>query len=243
MEANKFTDWLEENGDYSKGEDLGVSNVPVLADYDLMITEAREALGKFMSQAKDLLSDANSLEIVDEATAAQGAEYKALSTKIIKKIDGRVKEILEEPRRYISNVGMVADGIKGPLSEAKAVVDNKILIWSQKRRIEQEKQAREAREAAAALRAKLDEEAKAAGVEPVVIPEPVAPPAKMQMRTESGTTYEFKQWKGVIIKPEHVPREYCAPSQQLINAAVKRGVRKIDGVEITEKSEFRSKTK
>lgn len=56
-------------------------------------------------------------------------------------------------------------------------------------------------------------------------------------RGETGTASTSKKWKGEIVKPEDVPREYCVPHMPLINAAIKLGKREIAGVSITQETQ------
>jgi hypothetical protein len=57
----------------------------------------------------------------------------------------------------------------------------------------------------------------------------------------NGITTASKEWVFEIEKPLLVPRQYCEPVEKLIRAAVKSGVRSIDGVRIFEKARFTSR--
>jgi hypothetical protein len=78
-------------------------------------------------------------------------------------------------------------------------------------------------------------------------PAPVVPPVAHEKptatRTTAGTSYAKEKWICKIVQPELVPREYCEPSQKLLDDAVKKGgIRHIPGCEITEETKVNIRT-
>lgn len=128
---------------------------------------------------------------------------------------------------------------------------------AEKERIEREKKEREE---ALERQKKLDEEAKAAGVDTVEvdIPEvneeiqepdpttfqaPVTDEPSKQIKTEGGSAKVEPVWVCKIINSDEVPREYCTPDQKKLDQAVKSGIRNIVGCEIKEEFEVRTRIK
>jgi len=107
-------------------------------------------------------------------------------------------------------------------------------------RIEREK--REAEEIEAA-RKRAEEESRRHEIEAPKVTVPDIPAGKRNVRTDTGTTaYEVKTFKVRIINAALVPRWACEPSMKLLNDAVKKGVREIEGCEVFEDVQTRYRT-
>ena len=157
-----------------------------------------------------------------------------------------------------------AAALQRKLDEEAAAANRKAQEEARKRaeeemRIKREKEAAEARERGAkraelaALEKKAEEERlgairkaeEEANRNEVVAPTVVAPVVCEQSRitrTESGNAYQAKRWTCRIVDEKKVPREYCEPSQKLLNDSVKMGTRVIDGCIIEEITETRFRT-
>jgi len=112
------------------------------------------------------------------------------------------------------------------------------------RKAEEEARAKAASEAEIeAARKKAEEEAKKHVIQAPVVMAPVIPVQEKVTRTETGTSsYQVKTWVCRIVDAKAVPREYCEPSQKLLNDAVKMGVRQVSGCEIAEEISTRFRT-
>lgn len=87
----------------------------------------------------------------------------------------------------------------------------------------------------AAIEKAVQAEAKNAIVAPTVAAA-VVPEADTLIKTEMGTSsYGKEPWVCEIEDETLIPREYCLPSQALLNKAVREGVRKIPGCNIRQK--------
>ncbi len=89
---------------------------------------------------------------------------------------------------------------------------------------------------------KAEEEAKKNEVQAPTVVSPVVQAAPRVTRTEAGSSYQSKRWVCRIVDEKKVPREYCEPSQKLLNDAVKMGTRIIEGCVIEEISETKFRT-
>ena len=213
--------------------------------YEDRLLAAKRTLTQFQSEADALKGAVFSLTIKDQAGSGKAAEFKATAQKIIKKIDAKVKEMTEEATDYVQAVRNFAANLKSPLQEAKGEADRKLAIWAEYERQERNKQAKAAQEAAAKLQAQINKAAEKKGIEPVVLPEPKLPPARTVIRTDTGTTFEVRKWKGTILDPDEVDRRFCSPDPKLIQEAIDGGMRNPDmaGVDIFEEVKMQTRTR
>lgn len=70
---------------------------------------------------------------------------------------------------------------------------------------------------------------------------PLEPEPPKTVRTMDGAASTVKRWEFRIVDPSLVPREFMRVDESLIRAAVKQGVRSIEGVEIFEALSLRFK--
>ena len=70
----------------------------------------------------------------------------------------------------------------------------------------------------------------------IEIPETALPPETIQekIEIESGSAKVKSEWDCKINNPDEEERQFCSPDQKKLNTAVKAGIRKIKGCEITE---------
>jgi hypothetical protein len=112
-------------------------------------------------------------------------------------------------------------------------------------RVQKEEAERKAREAAEKLKTEQDAATRAALEQEIadetaaaLAPTPQAPPIVVEkpevVRTAHGSSYTKFKWICEIVEPDLVPRDCCEPSQKLLDAKVKGGIRQIPGCEIKE---------
>ena len=224
-------------------EGPGEGMVPMVDFYQDRLVVAKQTLSQFQNEAEALKKTVFEIVIKDQAGSARAAELKATAQKIVKRIDTKMKEIIDEPADYIQAVRNFAANLTAPLKEARAEADRKMEIWARYVRQEREKQEKAAREAAAKLQERMNKDAKKAGIEPVELPEPKLPPTKTVIKTDSGTTYEKRKWVGKVIDPDLVERKWCSPDLKKIQEAVDEGVREMAGVDIYEEVKMVTRTK
>ena len=227
------------------GQDHIAMMPAVLESYEDRLESAKILLGSFRFEADALRNAVFALTIKNQAGSAVASEHKATAQKIIKKIDAKVKEMTEEATDYVQAVRNFAANLKSPLQEAKGEADRKLAIWAEYERQERNKQAKAAQEAAAKLQAQINKAAEKKGIEPVVLPEPKLPPARTVIRTDTGTTFEVRKWKGTILDPDEVDRRFCSPDPKLIQEAIDGGMRNPDmaGVDIFEEVKMQTRTR
>jgi len=195
---------------------------------------------KYAQRLEEVMVLKNSLDLVDSPNKAMEAvTILGKAKKLFKEMEAERKTVTapllnfktgvdNHFKNYTTALTTVEYGIKGNLATYEA-------------RIEMERRQAEkaAQEETARLQAVLDKEAKKKGIEAPQVVVPVVPPTPTTTRTEDGTASVIKKWKGHIVNPDLVPREYCEPSQKLVDQAVRAGVREIPGCEVKEEAEIR----
>jgi len=213
---------------------LGSTDTEVVVASPLDIEEAQKRFQPYLTEIERIKATALAHEVVDSESNAYAVDLTAEIRRLSKEIEAKRKEIVAEPNRFVKAINNFCKKFAAPLSEAEKALKQKIGQYQYKLELERRKQEEAIRKANEELQKKLEQEAKAAGVEaPKVKPMPIPKKEPSVTRTDTGASaHTRKTWKAEIIDPALVPREYCEPSMKLINHAVKMGVREIPGVRI-----------
>lgn len=207
------------------------------------IEAVKNCLAEYTSKVDGMLAEAQRFEIETDEDEQQITVLLGDSKSLYKAIEKRRKEIIDEPNKFVKSCNNFCKTFTEKLKQTEKIIKEKIAFRRNQQEIARRKQEQEAQKAAQELQEKLDKEAANLGVESVKIDAPIIPEKEKIVRTDTGTTtYEKKTWKCDIVKPELVPREYCAPVQKLLNEAVKQGVREIAGCNIYEKTDIITRT-
>lgn len=175
------------------------------------------------SEAVTVADQARALVIVDEATNSLALDMLSQCRKAGKKIDALKRRWLAPLDAQIKLIRQDFDTMAAPAKEADAILSRKTSMYRmQVQEAARKEQQRlrllaEKRQAAAAVRAAER------GVEPppvMPIVPTVAPPAKT-VATETGSVTFRKQYHFEITDANAVPREWCAPDERKIGAAVR----------------------
>lgn len=190
----------------------------------------------YADKANDLMVQVGDIVIKTPDNQNDAVSIDGKIGKLLKALDTEKKTTTAEAQAFVQAINNDAKKISDPLSRARADLKNKMRQFAAFLEAERRKQQKAIDDANKKLQAELDEEAKKSGIEaPKVAPIVPPPPSKTVGRgAEGSTSYEKRMWKGEIIELKKVPREYCEPSQRLINEAVKAGIRTIPGVKIFE---------
>lgn len=203
------------------------------------LDEAKRQLVQFSSSVVAMRTEASSLVVKDEASAAQATAMRGQTKTLLKRIADTQDNIIAEPQAFVKAVQSFTLPFRKTLEEIDKVILKPKLeahAWKieQARRIAEA----EARKAAEAAQKKIDREAKKAGVEAVQLPTPVIPVKQQTVRTESGTSSTRFDWDYEVRTPGLIPDEYLLADptdRSKVMAAIKAGVREIAGLRIFEK--------
>jgi hypothetical protein len=232
---------------------VSLSLVPYEKHVALMTAEARGitvtdlASQKFAvsaeSRNKKLFRD---LETARKAAVAPYNEHLKQINRIFKTLTDPLVQneatIKGERGKYEYQLELDRRRREAEAREEQRKLQAKLDAEAREQRMEAE---RKAREAAEKLKAETDEATRAALVKEIEeetlaaqaqTPQvaPIVAEKPEVVRTSEGSSYSKFSWKGRVLDPALVPREYCAPDQKLIDAAVKGGVRNIPGCIVEE---------
>jgi hypothetical protein len=204
---------------------------------------SEEDKNKFL-QHKDALTQmvkqANELKVNTDKDNDLAISMSGKAQKFIKLFKAYVAEILEPHKTFVKVVNNFASEYMVPADTIVSVTKKKSLEYARLKIIAEREAAEKEKARLSSLQTLIDATAQEAGVESITIPQSEAPEIGGMVRSSSGSSMSVKlKWKGIIINPSEVPREYCSPDQKLIDAAVDGGMREILGVRIEEVPEGR----
>jgi hypothetical protein len=164
--------------------------------------------------------------------------------KGLKKKIGDYQYTVELERREQERKAQEATEALRKRLQAEAEEANRKAREEAMRKAQEEAEARKATEAEIeAARKQAEADAKAHEIQAPEVIAPVIPKQETITRTESGSSsYQVKRWVCTVVNPAEVPRNYCEPSKQLLDNAVKMGSRDIPGCRIEEITEQRFRT-
>ena len=197
------------------------------------IEPIQKELAQYKPQLAELEKQAEALEVKDSSSFQMAIDGAGTAKGLIKGIDGRKAEITNPYREFINQVNNAAKFFTEPLKRVADVFSRKSGDYQYQLDIARQKQQRAIEEANKKLQEKLNKQAEKDHVEaPTVLPVKVAKPETVIHTAGGHSQHLRKSWVGEIVEPEKVERQYCLPSQTLINQAVTQGVREMAGVKI-----------
>jgi len=209
----------------------------------LSLPAVKPQFTQYIEKVEKMVTDAQAIEITDDDRLKFAVALGGEAKKIIKAIDTKKKDVTAEASDFVKSVSGFCKLFTDKLSNVEDMLKKKISGYQTKVELERRKQEEIARKAKEKLQQQINKEAEQAGVEAPQVPAPVIPKQETITRTETGTSsYQVKRLVCTIIDPALVPREFCEPSQKLLNDAVKQGLREIAGCTIEEVSETRFRT-
>lgn len=208
------------------------SPLTILTDMNVSST----SIQAYADKANDLMVQVGDIMVKTTDDQNNAVSIDGKIGKLLKALETEKKATTAEARAFVQAINNDAKKISEPLSKARADLKNKMRQFAAFLEAERRKQQKAIDEANKKLQEQLDEEAKKSGIEaPKVAPIAPSLPSKTVGRGADGSaSYEKRTWKGELINPDEVPREYCLPDMRKINEAVKAGIRTISGVKIFE---------
>lgn len=219
---------------------IGLSSSPEpqpLSPMPLNMLTPRRMLEPFRNKALALLADAGKITVTDQDSRVAATKLASSIKKAIKTVEDTRKDYTDPFNEHIKSVIGLAKEVSAPLDEAFRHLTGELNKYAAQVELERRKAEEDARRRAEEEQKRLNAEAKAAGVEAPLVPEVLTAntqSATATVRTESGTSFQRKTWTFSVESLEKVPREYLALNESAVRAAIKNGVRNIDGLKIFE---------
>lgn len=209
--------------------------VPEIVEVDptaLNLEPIRTALSEWDTPIAEMAKQAEALVVDSEATNLKAVEMAGQVKRLDKKLELARKDYTGPANEYVKAINGTVKPRQALLREIENGLKGKISTHQAAVLLEHRKAEEAARKAQKKLQAKLDADAKKAGVEAVKVDEVVVAAADPVTRTESGTATQRKTWEFEVEDPGKVPPEYLMVDEKKVRAAVRNGVRNIPGVKI-----------
>jgi len=206
---------------------------------DLNKDDARRAIAAFSGKLASMRTEAKALVVNSAESAKQATEMIGQVKRLAKAIDERRKEIIAEADSFVRFTNGQVKPLADELKDDEAILKRKLADYAYQVELQRREIERKQNEARIELQRQIDAEAKAKGVESVVIAPVAMPTRKEPVRSDSAVSSAVMVWKHEVIDAAAVPREYLMVDDAAIKAAVKAGIRAIPGVRVFEDAEMR----
>ncbi|MCP4568360.1 MAG: hypothetical protein GY841_12350 [FCB group bacterium] len=175
------------------------------------------------------------LVVSDDESAAAATEMGVQVANIIKTMDVERKAAKAEPDKFVRAIDAFFRKFKAPLDQIKKDLKKNIGDYAYKQELERRKREKAAQDEQRRLQAEMDKAAKKAKVEPVQMPEIVAPKKQAPVRSDSGSASVRMKWTFEILDEKVIGRNYLSVDGKKIQSAIDGGIRQIAGVRVYEK--------
>jgi hypothetical protein len=192
-------------------------------------------LGTMENVCNALVNEANALEIKSKAQNMEAVNISGKLQELSKEVAKKCTDFLAPYKRVTSSINGPKKRITDAATQAKSIVNQKIFQYKKQEEIEQAKQQKLINDASEKLQKSLNKQAEEIGIAaPKIAPIKAPKPVTILRGSSGASVHKRGGWKCEIVEPDLVMREYCLPSQMLLNQAVKMGVRKTPGCKIYE---------
>lgn len=199
------------------------------------MAKVKADLEPYRKAVESMAFQASKHQVTDDKSNGEAVGMAGQAKRLGKDIEDERKRIIKDPSQFVKSVNGLVKEFTAMLDEIEAGLKKKIGTYQYQQEMKRREAERKAQEEAAALQAKLDAEAKEKNIEAPKVIAPVAAAAPKVTRTDNGVSaHTRKVWKCEVTDESQVPRDFCVPSQTLLNEAVKKGVREIPGCRIFE---------
>ncbi len=173
-----------------------------------MLAVGKERFAHYEVMVNDLITEANQLIVSNQETHNQAVELGAKAKKKGKEIREEKRKITEHANGFVKGLTLFCKPFEDGCDKIEQITKNKNRDWLMMQELERRKQEKILQDAQREVQAKVDAEAKKAGVETIQLqPANIKQEEKIITRTEFGSAHlsHKKNWK--IINLSLIPRE------------------------------------
>lgn len=215
-----------------------VEIAPAKSEIDLEYAKA--LIMEFDAKIEQIEREAAAFEVTDDATAREATERAGEVAGFIARLEGKRKDIISDADSFVRKTNQFVKPRRDRLDGAGRLYRQRIADYQHRLELERRAVIRRQEEERIKMQAALDAEAERLNVEKVVVAAPVAVPRTAgPVRAESATSSTVMVLDFEVVDAARVPRPYLAVDPAAIRAAIKGGIREIDGVKIFERAEIR----
>lgn len=161
-----------------------------------------------------LLRDAQNI-VITRQNHGKAIDHTADTSRGLRELEKRRKEITHPLNKQVKEINAFFRGLRAPFEKADKIMRDKLLEYHK----QEEKRSKE-------IEQKLQSEL---GV-PIAVPAP-----HTTQRGDTGQAIVSKYWTFEVDDLSKVPREYLELDSKKVRAAIKQGIRSIEGLRIYEK--------
>jgi hypothetical protein len=184
-------------------------------------------------QVSKIEQTALSLDIKDDSSLSMASDALGWIAKTKKALEEKRKFFVQPLNDQVKKINDMFKGYSEPLEKADSILRGKVMGYRQEQeriRREEEERLRKLAEKEQKRLEKLAE--KNNTVAPPPIPIPVMPQQPKTVESNLASVSAKVVWEFEIVDENKIPREFMIPNEKAIRAAVKAGVRSINGVKI-----------
>jgi len=192
-------------------------------------------LNAFIAQGEEIKAQALKIKVKDDKTKETATDLGARIHKFIKEIDAKADDIIAAPKNFLNTANNIRKKVKKPFEESKDYLKGELKQHKAREELAAAQRREAARKATEELEKKLNEEAKASGIQENIKVDPIATPGVDNItRAESGTSFGKKKPVVEVVDLEKVPREYLKIEIRLkaVQDAMRQGVTEIPGLKL-----------
>ena len=203
---------------------------------ELQVIEQDERVQELTQGSLELIERAEGIEIVNDETDLDAAEFLAQVKTARKRVDELRHWFTDPLETHKKNIIARFKSTDAPLEQAQKIVGGKHLAYQRVQQEAARKEQERLRKLAEAKQARQAQRAEDKGLEapPVVIPMPTIQAPPKTIHTASGSVTTRTVWRHEVLDMAALPDEYKIADEVKLGKVVRAGVREIPGVRIYE---------
>jgi len=203
---------------------------------ELQVIEQDERVQELTQGSLELIERAEGIEIVNDETDLDAAEFLAQVKTARKRVDELRHWFTDPLETQKKNIIARFKSTDAPLEQAQKIVGGKHLAYQRVQQEAARKEQERLRKLAEAKQARQAQRAEDKGLEapPVVIPMPTIQAPPKTIHTASGSVTTRTVWRHEVLDMAALPDEYKIADEVKLGKVVRAGVREIPGVRIYE---------
>lgn len=231
-----------------KGEVEEVT-IPARYDFETALANAKQNFQGYKKRIEDMAFKVKSFKVNSDTSAAELTNLVGQAAELAKTLEEKRKQTIKEPDTYVRKLNAFVKTFREILTEPKRktgiveLAKKKIGDYQFQKELERRKAEKAGQEEQAKLQAKMDAEAKAAGVEAPQMPAFQMPKSTGPIRTEAGSANFGTEWTYEVEDLDKVPVDFLMVDDKKAMAAIKAGIREIPGLIIKEVPKVRIRTR
>lgn len=209
-----------------RGENAGdrLSPIGALAN-PLDIESAKKTFAHFEDEIKKVKAKVEKFEITTDDDAVRLTEMVGIVKALIKRIETSRKTTIKDARGFVDGVNKFVRVFRSKLEELEKSGKAKIGQYNYQKEIERRKIEKQMQKEAQAVQAKIDADAKKAGIESVKLPEIKMPQRLEPTRTETAIASTRYRTVYEVVDFAALPDEFKTVDHKKLKAAVDAGLK------------------